>query len=76
MKNGWLTFFSYGGLALDLFVVPFLLFKKTRWFAIAFTFLFHFMNSKLFAIGIFPYVMFFLTFLFFSPEKFQIAKES
>jgi hypothetical protein len=33
------------------------------------------MNSKLFAIGIFPYVMFFLTFLFFSPEKFRAIGE-
>lgn len=68
----WLSyFFSYGGLALDLLVVPFLLFKKTRWWAISFSFMFHFMNSRLFAIGIFPFVMVFLTFLFFPPESFR-----
>jgi len=68
----WLAyFFSYGGLALDLLVVPFLLFKKTRWWAIGFAFLFHFMNSRLFSIGIFPYVMVVLTFLFFPPESFR-----
>jgi len=48
---------SYGGLLLDLLVVPFLLWKKTRVFAFVFITLFHLMNDRLFTIGIFPWFM-------------------
>jgi len=70
----WLTldwmpyFFSYGGLLLDLFVVPFLLWRRTRVWAFTLTLLFHLSNSWMFSIGIFPWFMIAATTLFFEPD--------
>ncbi len=61
-------FLSYGGLLLDLFVVPLLLWRKTRAYAFAATLFFHASNKLLFAIGIFPYLMTAATTLFFEPD--------
>ena len=58
---------SYSGLLLDLFVVPFLLWKRTRWIAFAFSLLFHLTNVRLFSIGIFPWFMIAATVMFFDP---------
>jgi hypothetical protein len=69
----WLTeywvvlLFSYAGLLLDLFVVPFLLWRRTWPFAIAAATLFHLLNSQLFRIGIFPWFMLAATWLLFTP---------
>src|SRR5918997_832685 len=60
--------FSYGGLLLDLLVVPFLLWRRTRLVAFAFAVAFHFTNSHLFNIGIFPWLAIAATTLFFSPS--------
>jgi hypothetical protein len=60
--------FSWGGLLLDLFVVPFLLFPLTRPLALLAAFSFHFMNSKLFTIGIFPWLALGTALLFFPPD--------
>ncbi len=59
---------SYSGLLLDLLIVPFLLFKRTRIWAFLAGFLFHLMNSQLFTIGIFPWFMICATTLFFAPN--------
>ncbi len=64
-------FFTYGGLALDLCIVPFLLWPKTRKPAFIIICIFHIMNSQLFTIGMFPIAMILLTLLFFSPESFR-----
>ena len=65
----WMIYlFAYGGLLLDLLVVPLLLWKKTRIFAFVAVTLFHLTNAKLFSIGIFPWFMIAATTLFFSPE--------
>lgn len=61
-------FFSYGGLFLDLFAVPFLLWRRTRLYAFAFVVLFHLINSQLFTIGMFPWLMIPATLVFFSPS--------
>ncbi len=61
-------FFSYGGLLLDLLVVPFLLWKRTRWLAYAAALSFHLLNNFMFGIGIFPWFMIAATTLFFSPS--------
>jgi hypothetical protein len=61
-------FFSYGGLLLDLLVVPLLLWRKTRWFAFIVAVLFHVTNDRLFAIGVFPWFMIAATALFFPAE--------
>ena len=45
---------SYSGLLLDLFIVPFILWSKTRWYAVVALILFHRFNAEMFSIGIFP----------------------
>lgn len=60
---------TYGALALDLLVVLFLLVsRKTRPFAYGAAVAFHFMNSRLFNIGIFPWLMIAGTAVFFPPD--------
>jgi len=59
---------SYGGLFLDLLVVPLLLIPLTRPFAFLAAFTFHYMNSKLFSIGIFPWLALGTALLFFPPD--------
>lgn len=60
--------FSYGGLLIDLLVVPFLLWRKTRPFAFGLAVLFHLTNAWLFTIGIFPWFMIAATAIFFSAD--------
>jgi len=60
-------FFSYGGLLLDLFIVPFLLWKKTRMPAFIVICTFHLLNANLFNIGIFPWFMIAATTIYFNP---------
>lgn len=65
----WIAFaFSWFGCFYDLFIVFFLLNKRTRLFAYFFVIVFHLMTGWLFPIGVFPYVMIFLTLIFFSPK--------
>jgi vitamin K-dependent gamma-carboxylase len=64
--TAWL--FAYGGLLLDLLVVPALLWKRTRAFAFAVAVIFHLTNAFVFNIGIFPWFMIAATTIFFSPE--------
>ena len=66
-------FFSYGGLFLDLLIVPLLLNKKTRLIALIPLFSFHLLNAYLFNIGIFPWFMIASTVLFFEPGTFAWA---
>lgn len=64
----WMVYlFSYGGLLLDLLVVPFLLWRRTRLAAFAFAISFHLTNVQLFNIGVFPWFMIAATLLFFPP---------
>ena len=65
----WMIYLlSYGGLLLDLLVVPLLVRPRTRPFAFAAAVLFHLMNARLFFIGIFPWFMIAATALFFPPD--------
>lgn len=59
--------FVWGGLLLDLFIVPLLFWRKTRWVALAAVWGFHGMNSQLFNIGIFPWLMLTATTLLYLP---------
>jgi hypothetical protein len=61
-------FFVVGGMLLDLFVVPGLLWKRTRPFAFAAAVSFHLLNARLFSIGIFPWFMLCATLLFFPSD--------
>ncbi len=60
--------FVYGGLLLDLLVVPLLLWRKTRLITFCFALIFHLTNYLLFSIGIFPWVMIAATLMFFDPD--------
>ncbi len=68
MAQEWMAYFmAYGGLLLDLFVVFFLIFRRTRPWAFAAVLYFHFMNLLVFNIGIFPFLSVMLTSLYFHP---------
>jgi vitamin K-dependent gamma-carboxylase len=58
----------YGGILADLFIVPLLLWKRTRKYAFLFSCLFHLFNSYVFNIGIFPYLCIALNLFFFDPK--------
>jgi vitamin K-dependent gamma-carboxylase len=60
--------FVYGGLLLDLLVVPLLLWRRTRPFAFVAAIVFNLMNALMFSIGIFPWFMLAASLIFFSPD--------
>ena len=65
----WVVYsFVIGGLALDLFVVPLLLWRRTRPYAFVGAVVFNLINSVIFQIGIFPWFMLGATLLFFPPD--------
>jgi vitamin K-dependent gamma-carboxylase len=59
---------SYGGLLLDLLIVPFLLWRRTRVAAFCVAVAFHLLNARLFSIGVFPWLAIAATALFFPPN--------
>lgn len=60
--------FSYGGLALDLLLVPALMWRRTRVAAFLAATVFHVVNAVLFEIAIFPWLMIAASTLFFEPD--------
>ncbi len=65
----WVVYlFCYGGLLLDLAVVPLLIWRRTRVAAFILLVLFHLTNAWLFNIGIFPWFAMAATLLFFEPR--------
>lgn len=63
----WVPYvFSWFGAIYDLFIVIFLLQRKTRWWAYTAVIAFHAMTGLLFNIGMFPYIMMLATLIFFS----------
>lgn len=59
---------TYGSLLLDLLAIFFLSNRRTRVFWYVGLLAFHFMNSRLFGIGIFPWLMIPATVVFFKPD--------
>ncbi len=59
---------TYGALFFDLFVVVGLLNRRTRPWAFLAAIVFHLMNSRLFGIGVFPWIMMAATLVFFDPS--------
>ncbi|MCO8123905.1 HTTM domain-containing protein [Stieleria sp. TO1_6] len=59
------TIMAWGGLMFDLFIVPALLWKRTRPFAIVAALGFHLTNAMVFHIGVFPWFMIATLFVFF-----------
>jgi hypothetical protein len=67
--SDWLVYsFVIGGLLLDLFVVPLLLWQRTRLFALPAAIAFNVINAFIFDIGIFPWFMLGTLLLFFPPD--------
>ena len=65
----WLVYgFVIGGLLLDLLVVPLLLWRRTRLFAFVAAIVFNLINSVIFDIGIFPWLMLGALLIFFPPD--------
>ncbi len=65
----WVVYLcAYGGLLLDLLAIPLLLWRRTRPLMFALLISFHFMNDRLFSIGIFPWLALAATTLFFPPD--------
>ena len=65
----WVVYsFAFGGLLLDLLVVPLLLWRRTRPFAFAAAVVFNLINAVIFDIGIFPWLMLGALLIFFSPD--------
>ena len=67
LSYAWIAYlFSWFGAIYDIFIVFFLLNKKTRFTAYLVVIVFHVLTKILFPIGMFPYVMIFCTLIFFS----------
>ncbi len=68
-SEAWAPYlFSYGGLLFDLLFVPFVLWRRTRPFALLIALIFHVTNSRMFSIGIFPWFMIAANLLFLPPS--------
>ena len=67
--SDWVVYgFVFGGLLLDLLVVPLLLWRRTRLFAFAAAVMFNLINAVIFDIGIFPWLMLGALLIFFPPD--------
>jgi hypothetical protein len=65
----WVVYgFVIGGLLLDLFVVPLILWRRTRVFAFVAAIAFNLINSVIFDIGIFPWLMLGALLIYFPPD--------
>lgn len=64
-------FFSYAGFLFDLLIFPFLISKKYYKIAYLFVLFFHIITSILFPIGMFPWIMIFLTPICFPEGEFK-----
>lgn len=67
--------FSWGGAMYDLFIVFFLMWRRTRPFAFFAVLFFHIMTRILFPIGMFPFIMICSTLLFFDAKWHQAFLE-
>jgi len=68
-QKEWVVYsFVYGGMLLDLLVVPLLLWRRTRLIAFCAAVVFNLINAAIFNIGIFPWFMLGATLIFFSPD--------
>ena len=68
-KAEWVVYsFVAGGLLLDLLVVPLLLWRRTRPYALVAAILFNLLNSVIFEIGIFPWLMLGALLIYFPPD--------
>jgi len=73
-STAWAYLVSYGGVIFDLFIVPALIWKKTRKYAFITACMFHVINVITFGIGSFPWLSIVATSLFFAPAQFRKIK--
>jgi vitamin K-dependent gamma-carboxylase len=59
---------SYASLLIDLLIVPFLLWRRTRLVAFCVAVIFHLLNAQIFPLDIFPWLAIAATTLFLSPS--------
>ncbi|MBC7872099.1 MAG: HTTM domain-containing protein, partial [Chitinophagaceae bacterium] len=75
----WMVYaFAYGGICVDLFGLPLLLIKRTRWLGLVMLLTFHLLNNSLFGVLLFPLLMVALLPLFFALtwwEKLPLGKQ-
>jgi hypothetical protein len=64
-------FLVYGGILFDGLVIPLLLYKPTRNFALYVSIFFHLFNSIVFQVGIFPYLSLAFILFFYEPKVIQ-----
>ena len=70
MSQQWFALFiAYAGIAFDLFIVPLMLFRRTRTIAFIASIIFHIFNSITLQIGIFPFFALSFAVFFFPPDK-------
>lgn len=62
-------FIAYSGIAFDLFIVPMLLWKRTRTIAFVASLIFHLFNAVTLQIGIFPFFALSFAVFFYPPER-------
>lgn len=68
VKEGVAQIVAWSGIIFDFLVIPMLIWRRTRWFAVIFSVFFHLFNSIVFQIGGFPYLMLGTLVFFFPPE--------
>lgn len=69
LREQWAVYsFGYAALLLDLFIVPLLLWRRTRIASFCVVLAFHFLNAQLFDIGVFPWLAMAASTLFLSPS--------
>jgi hypothetical protein len=70
LEQQWLQMFiSWGGIVFDFLVVPALLWKPTRKWALFAALFFHLFNSVVFGIGVFPYMALGLILFFYNGKE-------
>ena len=69
LQQEWVHYcIAYFGILFDLLIVPLLLWKSTRKYAFFTAIFFHFFNSIVFQVGVFPYMSLALMLFFFDPK--------
>jgi len=70
IQQKWVHYFiAYSGIVFDLLVVPLLLWRPTRKFALFASIFFHLFNSIVFQVGIFPYLSLWALFYYWIYPK-------
>lgn len=68
LHKWFFMFIAYMGILFDLLIVPLLLFKRTRIFALIASLIFHLFNAVFLEIGIFPFFALTFALFFYEPE--------